>query len=297
VTISLNQTAVDRLWPNAAHSLTEGMVASSADSFAKYGITTFAEARDFMAQSSVECGAGADVEENLNYTAQRLCQVWPSRFRTLGAAAPYAHNPRALADNVYGGRMGNVAGTDDGWNFRGRGAIDITGKSTYEAVAKASGLDLIGNPDLATAPAHFLECGLAFWRMNGLNAYAAAGNFREETLRINGGYTDLAARETWRARWTQDCFVISSSPAPAPSPAPTIVPAPDVTTVAGLQTALKQLGLNVVVDGDNGPQTRTAIEAFQAHSAIPVDGIAGQQTQAALLNALAALSTHKGTLP
>jgi putative chitinase len=287
MTIALKQDALDRLWPTAPHSLTEGMVASSAASFAKYGVITFAEARDFLAQSSVECGAGTAVEENLNYTAERLCQVWPSRFRTVGAAAPYANNPRALADLVYGGRMGNLSGTDDGWKYRGRGSIDITGISTYEAVGKASGLDLIADPDLATDPAHFLECGLAYWRMNGLNVYAAQGNFREETLRINGGYTDLSTREAWRARWTQDCFVIGDAPV---APSPSIVAAPDVTTVVGQQTALKQLGFPVTIDGLYGPLSFHAVRAFQQQSGLVVDGDCGPLTQAALLKALASLS-------
>jgi putative chitinase len=292
MSIALKQDAIDRLWPSAAHSLTEGMVESSAASFAKYGVATFAECRDFLAQSSVECGAGTDIEENLNYTAQRLCQVWPSRFRTIGAAAPYAHNPRALADNVYGSRMGNLAGTDDGWKYRGRGSIDITGMDNYVAISKATGLDLIADPDLANDPHYFLECGLAFWRLNGLNVFAAQGNFREETLRINGGYTDLSTREAWRARWTQECFGDVAAPVVTPpSPAPTIVPAPDVTTILGLQTALRRLGFEIDVDGDYGPQTRETVKAFQVHSSLAADGIVGAQTQAALLKALAAV-TH-----
>src|SRR5450759_1825830 len=98
-----------------------------------------------MAQISHECGAGHDVVENLNYTASRMMQVWPSRFPTTASAEPYAGNPKALADRVYDGRMGNTAGSDDGWNFRGRGASQTTGREGYVLLARATKLDLLNN--------------------------------------------------------------------------------------------------------------------------------------------------------
>lgn len=75
-------------------------------------------------------GAMQPVSENLNYSAKRLTEVWPSRFPTLAAASPYANNPRRLANKVYGGRLGNTA-DDDGWLFRGRGLAQITGRTNY----------------------------------------------------------------------------------------------------------------------------------------------------------------------
>jgi len=81
-----------------------------------------------VAQISHECGAGHDVVENLNYTAGAHDAGVPSRFPTMAMAAPYAGNPRALRHKVYNGRMGNASGSDDGWNFRGRGASQTTGR-------------------------------------------------------------------------------------------------------------------------------------------------------------------------
>jgi putative chitinase len=82
------------------------------------------------------------VEENLNYSAKRLTQVWPGRFPTLSSAQPYANNPQKLANKVYGGRMGNT-GPNDGWLFRGRGLPQITGRDNY----RRAGIE--GNPDKA----------------------------------------------------------------------------------------------------------------------------------------------------
>ena len=199
--IALTADLLDRLWPHAPHSLIDGMVKTSAPVFAKYGIKDEIELADFMAQGSEETGAGWEVEEDLSYSATRLCQVWPSRFPTVRSAAPFAHNPRALADNVYGSRGSNRPGTEDGWLYRGRGFIQVTFRSWYEKLSSATGLDLINKPDLANDPEHFLEVGAAFWKIDGINAFAERGDFRGETLRLNGGYTNLPARLQWRGVW------------------------------------------------------------------------------------------------
>lgn len=102
-----------------------------------------------------EVGAGmVPIVENMNYTARRITQVWPSRFPTLASAQPYAHNPRKLANKVYGGRLGNEKdGTDDndGFDYRGRGiGAQFTGKNQYEKWGRIFGVDLVNNPELAT---------------------------------------------------------------------------------------------------------------------------------------------------
>ncbi len=86
--------------------------------------------------------------ENLNYSAQRMCQVWPSRFPTIDHAKPYAHNPEALGNKVYGGRLGN--GLFDGYKYRGRGiGAQITGYDSYKKYSDLLGIDMVSNPDLA----------------------------------------------------------------------------------------------------------------------------------------------------
>lgn len=99
---------------------------------AKYGVTEKGVFHEFAANVIQESGEFAHKRENMSYSAKRMMQVWPSRFKTLASAQPYAHNPEALASLVYGGRMGNVAGTNDGWLFRGGGFIGLTGREVYQ---------------------------------------------------------------------------------------------------------------------------------------------------------------------
>lgn len=90
------------------------------------------------------------ISENLYYTtASRIREVWPSRFVSVEAAQPYTRNPQRLANEVYNGRMGNRPSTDDGWNYRGRGFVQITGYDNYKRMGKLLSIDLVNNPSLA----------------------------------------------------------------------------------------------------------------------------------------------------
>lgn len=88
------------------------------------------------------------ISENLNYSAKRMTQVWPSRFPTIASAKPYANNPKALANKVYGGRLGNKF-QDDGWRFRGRGLAQITGRENYEKFGIADNPEAAGEMETA----------------------------------------------------------------------------------------------------------------------------------------------------
>jgi putative chitinase len=223
--------ALSRLWPSGdtkIPGLRAGMIAVAPPVFTKYGITTPLLAAHVMAQISHECGAGHEVVENLNYSAGRMMQVWPSRFPTMASAQPYAGNPRALANKVYNGRMGNAAGSDDGWNFRGRGASQTTGREGYARLAKATGLDLVAHPDLANDPTSFLECGVADFVLCGCLPFAKADDVLGVTRRLNGGTVGLAQRQAWLAKWKAALgsapIVLAPAP-PARKPAP-VPPAP-----------------------------------------------------------------------
>lgn len=201
---TLTAAILDLRWPRAPHSLIDGIVAAAPSVLPEYEITTSLRLAHLMAQISVECAAGTAIEENLSYSASRLMVVWPSRFPTLDAARPFANNPRLLADHVYGGRMGNRADTDDGWNFRGRGLLDITGADQYSAIGAECDLDLKDNPNLVSDPAHALEVACAYWKMTNCNAYADRDQIVAETKVINGALTGLADRETWLKVWKRE---------------------------------------------------------------------------------------------
>ena len=115
------------------------------------GIETPLRISHLMAQLYVESAGFRSSEENLRYSAKRLMAVWPKRFPALAAAERYAFNPEALANQVYGGRMGNTE-RGDGWKYRGRGPKQITGRDNYRLIGGILGLDLEDDPDLLLRP-------------------------------------------------------------------------------------------------------------------------------------------------
>ena len=150
----------------------------------------------FLAQVSHETGGLTILVEHLHYRAERLMAVWPSRFPTRATADPYAGNPEALANHVYGGRMGNVE-PGDGWRFRGRGLLQLTGRANYTRVGRAIGLDLAGQPYLVASAEHALAVAVEVWRAAGCMAHADADDVVKVTRAINGGTNGLADRRTW----------------------------------------------------------------------------------------------------
>jgi putative chitinase len=233
------------LWPNGDEKipgLRDGIATSAREVFTKYGISSPLLVAHVMAQISHECGAGHEVVENLNYTAGRMMQVWPSRFPTMASAQPFAGNPRALANKVYNGRMGNVTGSDDGWNFRGRGASQTTGREGYARLAKRTRLDLLNHPEMVNDPLYFLECGVADFVLCGCLPFARSDDVLGVTRRLNGGTVGLAQRQIWLAKWKAALgtgpVVFAPAPVSARKPAPV---APTPPSAAKPQTLLARL--------------------------------------------------------
>ncbi len=215
----------------APHARPEYMAAlENGDAlFAKYGITTPIRLAHFFAQIMHESGALTIREESLNYTAQRMTQVWPSRFPTIASAEPFAHNPQALANKVYNGRMGNASGSNDGWNYRGRGLMQTTGREGYRRMGKLSGVDFEGHPDLVMSAEHALKPALAEWGAGNCNQMADHDDIRGITKFINGGYTGLAEREALLRRIKpviHDVTLVPGAPAmpPVAQPRPPVRP-------------------------------------------------------------------------
>jgi len=237
------EDALFRLWPNGdvkIPGLRRAMVDTASRVFETYGINTKTAMNQFMAQISHECGAGLDVEENLNYTAARMTEVWPTRFRSISEALPYAHNPRALGNKVYNGRMGNAIGTDDGYNFRGRGATQVTGKEGYAKLGAKVGLDLINHPELVNLPANFMECGAADFVLCGCLLPALSDDIHQVTLRLNGGLIGYSERQQWLAKWKALNVAI---PLPKAPESPSVIVASNVVPInPAAQPAVSGLG-------------------------------------------------------
>ena len=174
-----------------------------ADTFARaMDEAPFSDDRDienFMGQVLHESGMLETLQENLSYSAQRLTQVWPRRFPTLASAQPFARNPRALANKVYGGRLGNTA-PDDGWAYRGRGLIQITGRDNYRQMQHITGLPLLDEPDLLLEQEPALRASIAWWEESVPDELL--GDVARVTRAVNGGTTGLDHRAmlTRRAR-------------------------------------------------------------------------------------------------
>ena len=152
----------------------------------------------FIAQVGHESGQLKLLVENINYSADALRKTWPARFDVeLGNAV--ARKPEQIANIVYGNRMGNTA-AGDGWKYRGRGLIQITGKNNYRACGEALALDLIAQPELLEKPQHAGMSAAWFWATNGLNTLADSGNIDAITQRINSGQTGAADRQALYAR-------------------------------------------------------------------------------------------------
>ena len=165
-----------------------------------FEITTPKRIAAFLAQLGHESSGLTVVLENLNYSAAGLLATWPSRF-THALADELARKPERIANFVYAGRMGNGdAPSGDGWRYRGRGPIQITGKANYAAIrdelreAGRQAPDFVLSPDLLADPKWGALAAGAFWVGRGLNELADAGDFRKITTRINGGQNGAADR-------------------------------------------------------------------------------------------------------
>ncbi len=199
--LSLDAVTLRRLWPRAPQPLVDAIAVQAPMAFAKFGLTTQLRVAHFMAQVSHESNGGTIETENLNYTsAARIAAVWPTRF-TPASAASYVGNPRKRGDAVYDGRMGDRAGSDDGYNYRGRGLLQITGCDNYRTIGAIVGLPLVDRPDLVTTPSVVLEVAAAEFQKLGCLPFCDADNVMAVTRRVNGGYTGLASRKAWLNAW------------------------------------------------------------------------------------------------
>jgi putative chitinase len=154
----------------------------------------------WLAQCAHESSSFNTLVENLNYSAQGLLATFP-RYFTPQQCADYAREPERIANRVYANRNGNgPEETGDGWLYRGRGLIQITGAANYRRCGVDLNIDLLAEPELIEQPTYAALSAAWYWRANGCNELADAGNFAGITRRINGGLTGQDDRLAWLAK-------------------------------------------------------------------------------------------------
>jgi putative chitinase len=162
-----------------------------------YEINSTERIAAFLAQCGHESMGFTVLQENLNYSAEGLTKIFHKYFPTLESAQPYARRPEMIANKVYANRMGNsTEESGEGYRYRGRGPIQLTGKSNYTECSDFLFQDdtLIKDPDMLLDPEYALHSACWFWWKNALNNYADSADLVTMTKRINGGTIGLDDR-------------------------------------------------------------------------------------------------------
>jgi len=176
----------------------DAVIAMIPDTAAKFQINTPLRLAHFLAQCGHESGGFRATQENLNYSAKGLMGIFKKYFPTEAIANAYQRNPQKIANKVYSSRMGNGdEGSGEGYKFRGRGYIQLTGKDNYTAFGKSIGEDIPSNPDVVASKYALLSAAW-FFNKNGLHKMADGGAtdavVTSITKRVNGGTIGLADR-------------------------------------------------------------------------------------------------------
>jgi putative chitinase len=176
----------------------DSVIAQIPDTAARFNITTPLRLAHFLAQCGHESGGFKAVNENLNYSAKGLRGIFGKYFPTDALALQYERKPERIANRVYSSRMGNGdEASGEGWKFRGRGYIQLTGKSNYSSFDKTVDEDIVGNPDLV-ATKYPLASAAFFFNNNSLWTICDKGaddaTVTAVTKRVNGGTIGLADR-------------------------------------------------------------------------------------------------------
>ena len=159
-----------------------------------YDITTPQRTAAFLAQCAHESGGFTALHENLNYRPETLCKVWPHYFNESNVNN-YAHQPEKIACRAYAGRMGNGdEASGDGWNYCGRGLIQITGRNNYQAFADSLQMNIADVPAFLQTFEGAIQSATAFWETNNLNQFADSWNIQKLSIKINGGELGLPER-------------------------------------------------------------------------------------------------------
>jgi putative chitinase len=187
--------------PKLTLARAETFVAPLNGSFARYSINTAKRMAAFLGQVAEESNQLRHLEEGLYYSsANHLKATFPTKFKTVDAAG-YTKNPEKLANYVYADRLGNGnTASGEGWKYRGRGLIQLTGKSNYQKFMDATGVDVITKPELLLEPRYAVLSATWFWNQMKLNDWADKDNYKVLTKRVNSASLGFKEREAFRKR-------------------------------------------------------------------------------------------------
>ena len=246
----------------------------------KYEINTIDRVAGFLAQCAHESLDFTILKENLNYSADALNRVFPKYFERAGRdAQEYHRQPEKIANVVYANRMDNGdTASGDGWRFRGRGVIQLTGRHNYTKFGESIGKSAEEVIPYVETKQGALESACWFWSSNGINRYADAQDIVGMTKRINGGTIGLEDR---KHHYSHALEVLGGTYDPSSKEAPleTVRKGSKGPTVMKVQRAL---GITPV-DGDFGPGTERVVKEWQTKNGLVADGIVGPKSLGKLL--------------
>ena len=203
----LSESQIRRIMPKAKNENIKAFVNAFNQYSEMFELNTKMRVAHFLGQCAHESAELNAVEENLNYSADALRRVFGKYFKTPSEAAAYARKPQQIANRVYANRMGNGSeASGDGWKYRGRGIVQLTGKQNYKAYQNSGYCngDLLSHPEWLAQYPGALKSAMWFWKANGLNAIADSDDgskitgdkiCEKITRRVNGGINGLASRQ------------------------------------------------------------------------------------------------------
>jgi putative chitinase len=247
----------------------------------KYEINTPNRIAGFFAQCGHESMNFTVLSENLNYRAETLEKLFSKYFSKAGRnAADYAKQPEKIANVIYAGRMSNGdTASGDGYRFRGRGVVQLTGRDNYTQFGKSVGMSPEQVIDYVTTKKGALESACWYWNSRNLNAACDANDIVKMTKLVNGGTIGLEDR---RKHYEAALAVLGGA---VPAPITNAEAIPGVLKKGSTGEAVKrmQAELGLEADGSFGPATETAVKKWQAANGLAADGIVGPKTLAKLL--------------
>jgi putative chitinase len=260
----------------------------------------------FLGQGLIETGWLRYASENLSYSASGLIATFSIYRNNPALANQHARKPELIAETVYGGRAQDLGNTEpgDGYKYRGRGFIQLTGRANYTQMAELTGMPLVDDPDYISRDLQkSVEAAAMYWKANNINTWADQNDASRVSRAVNRGNANsskVANHEAERIFWTNKALELTLAPgiaapdAPLPETPPPGGPSLKPLQVGNrgdrvrqLQSSLEALGYATGgVDGIFGGATRRAVVAFQHEEGLPVTGIADAITLAEIDTAL-----------